>query len=44
MVTANMNRESAESADVIISRLLVPEFVRADLPLIVALQETLSWD
>ena len=41
-VTANGNRESAESVDLIVSRLVKPEFVRADLPVILALQETRS--
>ena len=42
--TCCINRESAESADLIVSRLLKPEFVRTDLPLILAMQETRSWD
>ena len=32
------------SVELIVSRLLNPEFVCADLPVILALQETSSWD
>ena len=39
LAAANINRESAESADMISSRQLKLQFVRVDLSLIVALQE-----
>ena len=44
LVTANINKESAVDVDHTVTRLLSPEFVRADLPVILALQETRSWD
>ena len=44
LITANINKESAVDVDHTVTRLLSPEFVRADLPVILALQETWSWD
>ena len=44
LITANINKESAVDVDHTVTRLLSPEFVRADLPVILALQETRSWD
>ena len=37
-------KESAVDVDHTATRLLSPEFVRADLPVILALRETRSWD
>ena len=37
-------KESAVDVDHTVTRILSPEFVRADLPVILALQETRSWD
>ena len=44
LITANINKESAVDVDHTVTRLLSPGFVRADLPVILALQETRSWD
>ena len=40
----NIKRERSEKADLIVSRLRKPEFVRTDLLVILALQETRSWN
>ena len=44
LVPVSVNRVSAESVDLIVSRLLKPQFVRADVPVILAVQETRSWN
>ena len=44
LITTNINKESAVDVDHTVTRLLSPEFVCADLPVILALQETRSWD
>ena len=44
LITANINKISAVGVDHTVTRLLNPEFVRADLPVILALQEASSWD
>ena len=44
LITANINKESAVDVDHTVTRILSPEIVRADLPVILALQETRSWD
>ena len=43
LITANIKKESAVDVDHTVTRLLSPEFVRAGLPVILALQETRSW-
>ena len=43
-LSPNINKESVVGVDHTVTRLLSPEFVRADLPVILALQETRSWD
>ena len=44
MISANVNRRNFTDVDKIVTRLLRPQFARAHLPAIFALQETRSWD
>ena len=44
LITENIKKESAVDVDHTVTRILSPEFVRADLPVILALRETRSWD